>query len=147
MQVTEGSFGRVLVVRLEHGEDILDCVTRAARERGVEQAVVWLLGATAEGELVVGPRKTELPPESWLMGFDEGRELVALGTIFPGDGEPVLHLHAVAGRGESTLAGCLQPGSKTFLVIEAIIAELVGVNAQRTPDPSGRFRLLDLGGR
>ena len=144
MQVTEGSLGRVLVVRLEDGEDIMESVVQAARDRRVQTAVVWLIGAAKDGELVVGPRKTEIPPERWRMRFDEGRELVATGTIFLSDGEPSLHLHAATGRGDTSLTGCVQSGTKAFLIAEAVIIEVLGVDASREPDPSGAFRLLEV---
>jgi len=145
MQVSQGSFGRVLVVRLEHGDAIVPCILDAAGQHGVRHAVVWLLGAAGQGALVVGPRKTEIPPERWMMDFHEGRELVAVGTLFPADGRPSLHLHAATGRGESTLTGCVQPQTQSFLVVEAVIAEILGVPAERRPDASGRFKLLELG--
>lgn len=146
MQVSEGTLGRVLVVRLDHGEDIVESVVSAARQRRVSRAVVWLIGAAGKGRLVVGPKKTELPPERWPVDFGEGRELVGTGTLFPSDGEPYLHIHAATGRGESTLTGCVQKGTAAFLVVEAIIVEILGTEASRKPDPSGEFRLLDAGG-
>ena len=144
MKVSEGRLGRVLVVRLEDGEDITRSIEQAAREHRVRSAVVWLLGAARDGELVVGPRKTEIPPERWAMGFDEGRELAGVGTIFPRDGQPSLHLHAATGRGDTTLTGCILPGTQTFLIVEAVIVEVLRTGAARKPDASGRFHLLDL---
>lgn len=144
MKVTEGTLGRVLVLRLEDGDDIVASITEAARTHGVRSGVVWLLGAARRGEFVVGPRKTEIPPERWAMGFDEGRELAGVGTIFPSQGEPSVHVHAAAGRGDTSLTGCIQPGTETFLIVEAVIVEILGTGAQRKADPSGRFHLLDL---
>lgn len=146
MNVSGGSLGKVLVARLDDGEDIVACITQAAQMHGVRSAVVWLLGAARDGELVVGPRKTELPPERWAMGFSEGREVVGVGTLFPCEGEPSLHLHAATGRGDGTLTGCIQAGTRAFLVIEAVIVEVLGTGACRKPDPSGQFNLLDVPG-
>jgi len=144
MKVSQGSLGKVLIVRLDEGEDIPACITEAAKTHEVCSAIVWLIGAARDGELVVGPRKTEIPPERWSMAFDDGRELVGVGTLFPCDGEPSLHLHAATGRGDTTLTGCIQPGTKAFLIVEAVIVEIVGTGACRRPDPSGKFKLLDL---
>lgn len=145
MQVSQGSFGRVLIARLEHGDPVVPSVIAAAQQHNVRHAVVWLLGAASHGALVVGPRKTEIPPERWPIEFSEGRELLATGTLFPSEGQPSLHLHAATGRGESTLTGCVQPQTQSFLVVEAVIAEILGIPAERRPDPSGRFKLLELG--
>ncbi len=144
MQVSQGSFGRVLIARLEHGDAVVPSIIQAAQQHNVRHAVVWLLGAASQGALVVGPRKTEIPPERWLVDFSEGRELVATGTLFPAGGQPSLHLHAATGRGETTLTGCVQPQTQSFLVVEVVIAEILGISAERRPDPSGRFKLLEL---
>jgi predicted DNA-binding protein with PD1-like motif len=146
MKVSQGALGRVLVVRLDDGEDIIESVVQAAQAHGVRAAVVWALGAARRGEMVVGPRRTEIPPERWTTAFDEGREMVALGTLFPCEGRPSLHLHAATGRGQTTLTGCLQRGAQAFLIVEAVIVEILDCPACRKPDASGRFNLLDLPG-
>lgn len=145
MQVTEGTLGRVLALRLEDGEEIVECVESAARDHGVSQGIVWLVGAARDGKMVVGPKRLEIPPKRWMMSFDDGRELVAVGTLFPSDGEATLHLHGALGRSDSTLTGCIQRGSRAFLIVEAFIIEVVGIGGRRELDPSGALRLLRLG--
>jgi predicted DNA-binding protein with PD1-like motif len=56
----------------------------------------------------------------------------------------VLHIHASLGRAGKTLTGCLRPGVTTWLVGEAIIYELTGVDAKRLLDKRSGFDLLEV---
>ena len=146
MKATEGKIGRVFVVRLEDGDVVPDCLERFAEEKSIRVGQVILIGGIGGGEVVVGPRKSdEMPPDPVYMPIDGAHEVVGIGTIAPDkDGQPVLHLHASLGRGDSTLTGCLRPGVSTWLVAEAIIYEITGTSARRLPDARSGFDLLEV---
>ena len=146
MKATEGSIGRVFVVRLEDGDVVPDCLEAFAREKDIKTAQVVLIGGIGGGEVVVGPRRSdEMPPDPVLLPVDGAHEVAGVGIIIPDrDGNPVLHIHAALGRGGRTLTGCLRPGVTTWLVGEAIIYEITGVDARRLPDEKSGFNLLDV---
>jgi predicted DNA-binding protein with PD1-like motif len=72
-------------------------------------------------------------------------EAAGVGTIFPDEkGRPVLHMHAALGRDDRTVAGCIRRGVKTWVVLEAILVEIVGNDAVRRADPATGFDLLQI---
>jgi len=147
MKASEGKIGRVYVMRLEDGDIVPDCIERFAAEKSIKCGHVILIGGIGGGEVVSGPRKSdEMPPDPIYLPVDGAHEVVGLGIIAPDkDGKPVLHIHASLGRAGRTLTGCLRPGVSTWLVGEAIIYEITGVDVKRLPDEDSGFDLLELG--
>lgn len=147
MKSCEGRLGRVFLIRLEHGDRIPHCIEHFAEEKGISTGQVILLGGIGEGEVVVGPRRSdERPPEPMLLPVDGAHEVVGVGILALGeDGKPHLHIHAALGRSGNTTTGCLRPGVSTWLVGEAIVYEIHGVNVARAKDPESGFNLLEFG--
>jgi predicted DNA-binding protein with PD1-like motif len=147
VRASEGRPGRVFVIRLEHGDVLPDCIERFAEEKGVSVGHVVLVGGIGEGEVVVGPRRSdERPPEPMLLPVDGAHEVAGVGVLAPGeDGRPILHIHAALGRSGKTTTGCLRPGVKTWLVGEAIIQEVLDANVMRVKDEESGFALLETG--
>ena len=144
MKATEGSVGRVFVIRLEHGDVVPDCLEDFAAEHEVRHAFVTLTGGIGEGQVVVGPRRSdEMPPDPMLLPVDGAHEVSAHGILAPDeDGKPVLHIHGALGRSGQTMTGCLRPGVTTWLLGEAVMLEVVGAAADRVKDPASGFALL-----
>jgi predicted DNA-binding protein with PD1-like motif len=146
MKVSEGRLGRVIVLRLEDGEVLHECVERAAMERNVERATVIALGGADKGSLlVVGPRDGRaekiVPMQSELAGESE---IAAVGTIFPDeDGRPSLHMHGSCGRRGRSVTGCVRAGVKTWLIQEVVIIEMLDLRSKRVTDPRTGFKLLE----
>jgi predicted DNA-binding protein with PD1-like motif len=145
MKASEGRVGRVFVIRLEHGDVIPECIERFAEENGVTMGQVILIGGISEGEVVVGPRRTEdKQPEPMLLPVDGAHEVAGVGVLVPDEDEkPVLHIHAALGRSGQTLTGCLRPGVATWLVGEAILYEIIAAKAVRIRDKESGFALLE----
>lgn len=144
MQVTEAKLKRIFVVRLEDGERLPDAIEKLAGNKKISSAFVLLLGGAKDGKLVVGPGqggKQKILTQS----FRAGREILGIGTIFAGAHGPELHLHAALGRGKNVLIGCGRTGWQVNLIVEAVIIELTGLNAERALDPMTGFHLLKLG--
>ena len=146
MKSAEGTAGRVFVLRLEDGDVVPDCIEQFAAEKKITHGQVVLVGGIGGGQVVVGPRKSDVMPPDPVQRFVEGaHEAEGVGIIAPDkDGKPVLHIHASLGRGGRTLTGCLRPGVKTWLVVEVVIYEITGVNARRLPDDRSGFSLLEV---
>ncbi len=144
MKYQAGSIGRAIVARFEDGEDFLQELTGLARKEDIRSAVFFLVGGAKEGRIVVGPKGSEMPPEPVWDEIQGNSEILATGTIF-WDGEgPKAHVHMAAGRGGSVKVGCLRQGSRTFLVLEAVILEVKGIDAKRQKDAASGLSLLRL---
>jgi len=134
------------MIRLEDGDILPGCIEGFAEEKGVSVGHVILVGGIGDGEVVVGPRRSnERPPQPMLLPIDGAHEVVGIGVLAPGeDGKPILHIHAALGRSGRTMSGCLRPGVTTWLVGEAILYEILGVDAVRIKDEQSGFALLDV---
>ena len=145
MKVSEGRIGRVFVIRLEDGDVVPRCIEQFAREQNVSVAQVIMVSGIGGGQVVVGPRRSDvMPPEPVLLPVDGAHEVVGVGVLAPGeDDRPVLHVHGALGRSGATLTGCLRPGVTTWLVGEVILYEILGTAAKRIKDEASGFALLD----
>ena len=144
MKYQTGKTGRVIVARFEDHEDILDNITTIANKEDIRSAVLYLVGGIRQGRVVVGPEKEDLPPEPVWKEIHESHEIVGIGTIFWQGNEPKIHLHGAFGKKEMVKVGCLRGASETFLVLEAIIIEIEGIDARRELDPVSGLTLLKL---
>lgn len=144
MRYQVGEPGRVIVARFEDGDDIFDGLKSIARKENVRAAVFYLVGGIREGKIVVGPETDTLPPTPVWKTIDESHESAGVGTIFWYRDEPRIHFHGVYGKHDTVKTGCLRELAKTFIVMEAIILEVKGVNAVRDLDPSSQMVLLKM---
>jgi predicted DNA-binding protein with PD1-like motif len=146
MKSSEGKTGRVFVIRLEDNDILPDCLEKFAAEKNIKHAQVVLVGGIGGGEVVTGPRRSDvMPPDPIYIPVDGAHEVAGVGLIAPDkDGKPVLHIHAALGRSGKTLTGCLRPGVTTWLVGEAVITEITGASATHLPDPASGFDLLEV---
>jgi len=148
MKACEGQPGRIFIIRLEDGDRIPGCIERFALEKGISVGQVIMVGGIGEGDVVVGPRRSEeKPPLPMSLPVDGAHEVVGLGVLAPAeDGKPVLHIHAALGRSGKTMTGCLRQGVNTWLVGEVILCEILGVKAARVMNSENGFELLDFQG-
>ena len=147
MEYAQGTLGRVFVARLEEGESIYDAVEEIARKEGIASAAVLALGGMRRGKVVTGPENPTGRIVPHYEEFDDARELVGVGTLFPQEGAPSLHFHAGIGRGASALVGCPRAGMAVFLVLEVIMIELLDIAAARELDEAAGVHLLKILGR
>jgi predicted DNA-binding protein with PD1-like motif len=144
MKYKVGKVGRVVVARFEDKEDVIGSLCSIVKKEEIRAAAFYLLGGMREGRIVVGPEKDELPPTPVWRELGESHEVVGFGTIFYQDKEPKVHCHAAFGKWDAVKVGCLREKSETFLVLEAIILELSGINAVREFDPVSGLNILNL---
>ena len=147
MEYTQGSLGRVFVARLDEGESVYDAVEEIARKEGIVAGAVFAIGGMRRGRVVTGPEHPVGPIEPHIEEFDDARELVGIGTLFPSECVPSLHFHAGIGRGASALVGCPREGMSVFLVLEVIVFEFLNVEAAREFDPASGMHLLRVAAR
>jgi predicted DNA-binding protein with PD1-like motif len=147
MQYTEGQLGRVFVVRIDDGEDMLSSLRTFVAEKDVQAGSILFLGALMNGRMVTGPEEPVIPPVPHFVMFEGGWEVFGVGTIYPGEGGPHIHFHASVGRSGHALTGCLRETATTYLIVEAVIHEFVGLSARREFDEKMQLHLPMLGDR
>jgi predicted DNA-binding protein with PD1-like motif len=146
MQSTEGKMGRVFVIRLEEGDLLPAALEQFAEEKKIKNGFVLLVGGIGSGQVVVGPRISDrMPPDAMLLPIDGAHEVVGVGVLAPCEnGRTGMHMHAAMGRSGKTTTGCIRPGVKTWLVAEAIVYEITGIDARRILDKKSGFALLQV---
>ncbi|MDO5575942.1 MAG: DUF296 domain-containing protein [Fibrobacter sp.] len=144
MKYTKGSIGRTFVLQFEEGDSIYSEIEKTAQIENIHSGIIWIIGGVKNGNVVVGPKNDkELPPDPLVESFTDGREIAAIGTIFQNEqNQPKLHLHASIGKGTKPLVGCPRLGLDCWLITEAVILELVNVDARRIKDPAKGLELL-----
>ena len=147
MQYTEGQLGRVFVVRIDDGEDMLVSLRQFIIDKSILAGSITFLGALMNGRMVTGPEEPVIPPVPHFVMFEGGWEVFGVGTIYPGEGGPHIHYHASVGRSGHALTGCLREKATTYLVIEAVIMEFTGLKARREFDQKTQLHLPVLGER
>ncbi len=87
--------GRIFVVRVDKGEEVISSLTKFCEKEGVTSGVVWGLGAFGEADFVVGASENEVKPrmETVRGPIEVG---VAHGNIALKEGKPFVHLHVAA---------------------------------------------------
>jgi len=142
-----GETGRVVLAHFEDGDEIIANLSGIIRKENIMCAVFYLLGGIAEGRIVVGPVEDDVrPPEPTWRELVESHETLAVGTVFWHGDEPRVHIHGTYGKFDAVKTGCLRGEARTFLIMEAVIVELKGINAVRELDPVINMVLLKLTG-
>jgi len=144
MKYRTGEIGRVIVAKFEDGDAILDNLIDIVKKEDIRAGIFYLIGGIKNARIVVGPEKDELPPTPVWRELDESHEMMGTGTIFWHKDEPKIHFHGAYGKHDRTRVGCLREMAETFIVLEAVIFELKGINAIRDLDPKSNMVLLDI---
>jgi uncharacterized protein len=147
MQYTEGQIGRVFIVRIDDGEDMLLSLRQFILDKNIQTGSIHFLGALMNGRMVTGPEEPVIPPVPHFVMFEGGWEIFGVGTIYPGEGGPHIHYHASVGRSGHALTGCLREKAITYLIVEAVIIEFTGLSARRELDMKMQLHLPVLGQR
>lgn len=138
----EGRAARVVVFRLEEGEDLAAGVKRVASERGVRAALVTAIGSLRRAVLGFydGDKREYRKVE-----IGRPLELASCsGVVSAVGGEVHIHLHAVASD-ENGLAvgGHVLEGCEVGFTVEGVLLEVEGVRLARFRAESG-LMLLDV---
>jgi predicted DNA-binding protein with PD1-like motif len=144
VKYSQGSFGRVFVLKFEDKENLLEEMKKVAVKEKIKVGTIILLGGMRSAGVVTGPREPVIPPDPLWQSFNDGREVLGIGTLFRKGDEPVIHLHGAIGREKETVTGCIRKDSSVYLVVEAVIAQIVDIDARKALDEKTGLVMLEL---
>jgi predicted DNA-binding protein with PD1-like motif len=144
MKYQIGKTGRVVVAKFIDKEEILKNISDVAKKENIRNAIFYLIGGIRECKVVVGPDKDEIPPTPVWRDLKESHEVLGIGTIFWEEDIPKVHFHGAFGKRDMVKVGCMREISETFLVLEAVVIEVEGINARRKFDSSSGLSLLEI---
>ncbi|MEM3030099.1 MAG: DUF296 domain-containing protein [Candidatus Micrarchaeia archaeon] len=84
--------GRLIAVRFEPGEELVEGLARACAVHGIRSGAVWGIGALKEAELITAASTERLNPKTETIRGPV--ELAAHGNVSLKEGKPFVHLHA-----------------------------------------------------
>ncbi len=144
MQYSEGNLGRVFVLRMDDGEDLIASLQRFVQEKRIESGMALFIGALRDGRMVTGPEVAVIPPTPHFEDFESAWEVFGMATVYASADGPKLHIHSSLGRGGHALTGCIREKAAVYLVVEAVLFEFCGLNASRAWDKKTGLHLLSL---
>jgi len=132
---------RDFVLRLEAGDDILECLQRFAERKRLRAAVFQGIGSLNKAKLGHYDFKTK---EYTYEVFDDDLEILSLeGNISTMDQKPLPHAHVTLGRRDfSVIGGHLDLGSLANMV-EIVVQKLLGRLVKAKDEKTG-LNLLQL---
>ncbi len=142
MEYQIGQTGRVVAARLFEGDDLYECIEGLAQKEEINAAAVFITGGIRKAKVVVGPKQETPRIEPDLHAFEGPGEVLGVGTLYPDEQGPKLHLHAAIGKGMLPMVGCARAKVTTFLILEVTIIELIGIKGKRPLDAQTGFNLL-----
>ena len=146
MQYSEGNLGRVFVLRMDDGEDLIASLQRFVQEKRIESGMALFIGALRDGRVVTGPEAEAaiIPPTPHFEDFESAWEVFGMATIYPSKEGPKMHIHSGMGRGREALLGCIRDKAEVYLIVEAVLFEICGLVAERAWDEKMQLYLLSL---
>ncbi len=130
--------GRVLVINLSRGDQLLESISTAVREAGLKDGIV--LSAIGSLHKAHFHRVTSFAetPEDEFVTLEKPIELASLQGLIV-DFEP--HFHMVISDREHAYTGHLEPDTTVAYLSEITIAELKGLSLQRVKDRNNIAKL------
>jgi predicted DNA-binding protein with PD1-like motif len=145
MKYTSGKIKCVHLLKFENNDDFIAETEAFIKKKKIKTAFFMFLGALKKGDIVSGPKKPVIPPVPFWNSFDNAWEVFGVGSVFLGaGGKPQIHIHASLGKGKKTKMGCVRKNARVFLVIEALMLELSGINAAKETDPATGINMLKI---
>lgn len=128
-----------IMIRLDHGEDILESISEAVREERSTIALVAGLGMISDFEIGYFDNGSYVK-----QAFVEAHELLSMQGSVATEGEPRLHIHiSVANRSHSAFGGHLLRG-KVWMSNEIVALRIDGLASSRQMDSVKKVGVLQL---
>jgi predicted DNA-binding protein with PD1-like motif len=137
MQSHESSISRMIMIRVDPGEDLLDALQRAVTEHSVANGVFVSGAGSIRRYHFHVVSSTELPPENAFVEGDGAFDIVAItGAVLGGR----VHAHITFTDDASTLGGHLEPGCEVLTFAMVALAETPAQDLSMWDHVPGRDR-------
>ena len=124
-----GKPGRTIILRLDQGDDVLDCVNQAIKENQIQDGYIASGIGTLDECVLHMVMTTGYPPVEFFARWqDKPLEVASISGIIA-DGFP--HLHTVISDHEKAYAGHLERGCRILYLGEVVIQEILGQSLTR----------------
>ena len=132
MEFASLSLGKVHILRIDPGEDVLESVHRFLQEADVRQAVILGGYGTLTAYHLHWVTHNRIPTDNAFGRGEGGIEILSMNGLVV-DGEP--HIHVALSTREGAFGGHLEPGCTAYVVCQVFFAEVEGValSYQRVP--------------
>ncbi len=142
MKSLETKITRVVVGKIEPGEDLIDSIIDLVKKYNINSGFVKCIGALKTftiGFYIINSKEYKMKT------FNENVELIScIGNVAYKDGEPIIHLHVSLGKSDySVIGGHLSKPSIVSVTGEVFIIEL-DKKINRVNDPQFDLSLLEL---
>lgn len=144
MQYSEGRMGRIFVLRIDEGEDLVASLQRFVLEKDILSCMILFIGALRDGQAVAGPVAPVVLPVPHYEHFCNGWEIFGMATIYDSPEGPKLHIHSAIGKASEAIVGCIRQWARIYLVVEAVLYELADIKVVRNWDEKTGLHLLSL---
>ena len=142
MSAAAGRMGRVVVVRLRPGDDLLDGI-QAACERyqihnGVILSAIGSLGRVRFCDVEALPDKKCGYGYGKILALDETIELTGAGGVICSDAEGNINLHihiCMSDKTGKAYGGHLVQGTTVLMTADIVLGEIEGIAMRREYDP------------
>ncbi|MEM1542622.1 MAG: DNA-binding protein [Ignisphaera sp.] len=131
--------GRIIIVRGDRGEDLLETIEKTAQRNGVLNGFIVSAIGTLENCRIHRVVSKSLRPEEEYVNIDGPLEINSVSGIIA-NGK--LHAHISVSDRNKTYGGHLESGSKILYLAEIVVAESSGVRLDRVLDEETGLRLL-----
>jgi len=132
MEFASMTVGKIHILRVDPGEDVLGAINWFLKEANVRQAVVLGGYGTLAAYHLHWVTHNRIPTENLFRRGEGGIEILSMNGLVV-DGEP--HVHVTLSTPAGAFGGHLEPGCVAYVLCEVFLAEVEGVSLsrQRTP--------------
>jgi predicted DNA-binding protein with PD1-like motif len=133
MKAVEGEAGRVIVMKLDSGEDLLETMENFIRERKINSGAFTAIGTLSGARIGVYDPATK---QYAIAEMNEPLELVSCdGNIALKGEKAMIHAHIVVANKEGeAFGGHLLPGTIVGAMVEVMVTAYVNVKLRRVYD-------------
>ncbi|MCL4369703.1 MAG: DNA-binding protein [Chloroflexi bacterium] len=140
MRIGKFQVKNIYFITVETGEDLLATMQKSVDQVGIKQGVVLCgIGVQEDANLYEVISK-DYPAAKHYEKLEGVVELVAIqGNVVEG----AIHMHAVVSTDKGVWAGHVEPGNKSLITLQVMLAEIEGDRIVRKPNPSGGPIIID----
>lgn len=143
MKYAKGGFKRILAIRLEPGDDVVESIRLLCLKENIKHGVIFTALGSLKKASFYDPTPVPGQPGKYRYGdpieMEGAVELITLSGIVceEDSGSISLHIHAAfADEMGNGYAGHLEAGNITFATVELFLGELEGIRLHRSFDES-----------